>query len=97
MGARGRTRLRMGKRRRLSLGDVEEILAAAVAPQRTTKLQRWLAENPKEGEVYLEVMRRGLAEGRAFQHLHSAAQVALGGPDVSPQAVKPQVMLLLAD
>ena len=75
----------------------DDILAEAVAPKRKTKLEVWFADNPAESEVYLQVMRRGLAEGRAFQHLHRAARQSLGGPDVSPQCAKPQVMALLGE
>ncbi len=79
------------------MSTADDILAAAVSPKRKTKLEVWFADNPAEAEVYLEVMKRGLAEGRAFQHLHFAARQALGGPDVSPQVAKPSVMALLAE
>jgi|TARA_R110000796_G_scaffold45598_1_gene110220 hypothetical protein len=73
----------------------DDILAKAVATKRKTKLEVWLTDNPAEAKVYLEVMKRGLAEGRAFQHLHFAARQALGGPDISPQVAKPLVMVLI--
>lgn len=81
----------------MTVVTADDILLEAVAPKRLTKLQNWFADNPSEGEIYLEVMRRGLAEGRAFQHLHAAAREALGGPDVSPQCAKPQVLTLLGE
>tara|TARA_R100001129_G_scaffold174582_2_gene146976 strand:+ start:169 stop:411 length:243 start_codon:yes stop_codon:yes gene_type:complete len=77
------------------MSQVDEILADAQVDRRKTKLERWLDEHQAEGATYLEVMRRGLAEGRAFSHLHAAAQRALGGPSVSPQVAKPIVVRLL--
>jgi hypothetical protein len=74
----------------------DEILAAATPPTRLTKLERWMQAHPEEGEIYLEVMRRGLAAGLTFQHLHKAAQAALSGPPVSTQRAKLLVADLLA-
>ena len=75
---------------------VDEILAAAIAPTRLTKLERWMQSHPEDGEIYLEVMRRGLAAGLTFQHLHKAAQASLNGPPVSTQRAKSLVLELLA-
>ena len=77
------------------MSQVDEILADAQAPRRKSKVESWIEEHPEEGATYLEVMRRGLAEGRAFAHLHAASQRALGGPSVSPQVAKPIVVRLL--
>ena len=75
----------------------DDILAKAVATKRKTKLEVWLTDNPAEAKIYLEVMKRGLAEGRAFSHLHLAARQALGGPDISSQVAKPLVIDLLGE
>ena len=77
------------------MSQVDDILADAQAPRRKSKVERWIEEHPEHGATYLEVMRRGLAEGRAFAHLHGAARRALGGPDVSPQVAKSIVIRLL--
>ena len=77
------------------MSQVDEILSDARVDRRKTKLERWLDEHEAEGATYLEVMRRGLAEGHAFARLHAASQRALGGPSVSPQVAKPIVVRLL--
>lgn len=69
-----------------SVDDILDMVSGV--PSRKSKVDKWMEENPDQGKVFVEAVKRALSRGLPLTHVVSKCQEVLGGPPGSITTIR---------